>query len=63
MTEFGPVLHCCPVNVNNPNSSAIPVLNTCCKIVNIETGEELGPNCDHEGELLVKGPQVRMHLN
>ena len=56
MTELSPVALCCPVNVNNPNSSGVPVLNTCCKMVNIETGEDLGPNC--EGEVLVKGPQV-----
>ena len=56
MTELSPVALCCPVDVHNPSSSGVPLLSTQCRIVNIETGEDLGPNC--EGEMLVKGPQV-----
>ena len=56
MTELSPLTLCCPVDINNPSSSGVPILNTQCRMVDIETGEDLGPNC--EGEMLVKGPQV-----
>ena len=56
MTELSPLALCCPVNVHKPSSSGVPILNTQCRMADIETGESLGPNC--EGELLVKGPQV-----
>lgn len=56
MTESSPVTHF------QPNEGAIlggcghPIPNTLAKIIDIETGEALGPNED--GELLVAGPQV-----
>ena len=56
MTELSPLTLCCPVDVHKPGSSGVPILNTQCRIIDIETGESLGPNC--EGEMLVKGPQV-----
>ena len=56
MTELSPLTLCCPVDINNPSSSGVPILNTQCRMVDIETGEDLGSNC--EGEMLVKGPQV-----
>ena len=56
MTELSPLTLCCPVDCNNPSSSGVPILNTQCRIVDMETGEDLEPHC--EGEMLVKGPQV-----
>ena len=56
MTELSPIVLCCPHDVNNPSSSGVPVLNTFVKVINPETGESLGPNCD--GEVMFKGPQV-----
>ena len=56
MTELSPVSLCCPADVVNPSSSGVPLLNTFVKVINPETGETLGPNCD--GEVLFKGPQV-----
>jgi len=60
MTELSPVSLCCPYDTNNPSSSGVPVLNTFVKVINPETGESLGPNCD--GEVLFKGPQVSTML-
>lgn len=37
-------------------SVGVPVFDTECKVVDIETGEDLPPN--HEGEICIKGPQV-----
>ena len=56
LTELSPVSHCCPSDVVNPSSVGPPILNTFSKVVDLETGEDVGPNC--EGEVLVKGPQV-----
>ena len=61
LTELSPVVLTCPYDVNKPSSSGVPVLNTYAKVVNPETGETLGPNCD--GELLFKGPQVSTILH
>ena len=48
--------HCCPRDVANPSSVGPLILNTISKVVDLETGEDVAPNC--EGEVLVKGPQV-----
>ena len=56
LTELSPVSHCCPKDVINPSSAGPPILNTYSKIVDLETGEDVGPDC--KGEILVKGPQV-----
>ena len=56
MTELSPLAVCCPLDVDSPSSSGVPILNTQCRMVDIESGKDLGPNC--EGEILVKGPQV-----
>ena len=37
-------------------SVGVPVFNTECKIVDLETDEDLPPN--HEGEICIKGPQL-----
>ncbi len=37
-------------------SVGVPVFDTECKVVDLETGEDLSPN--HEGEICIKGPQV-----
>ncbi len=39
-----------------PGSVGIPVADTECKVVDLETGEELPPGS--EGEICIKGPQV-----
>jgi len=56
MTELSPLSHYCPMDADNPGSVGVPVLNTICKIIDVENGKPLGPNCD--GEVLAKGPQV-----
>ena len=61
MTELSPLSHYCPMDADNPGSVGVPVLNTICKVIDVETGEPLGPNCD--GEVLVKGPQVSMKFD
>jgi acyl-CoA synthetase (AMP-forming)/AMP-acid ligase II len=64
MTEASPLTHFTPLNLEkiNRGTSGQPVPNTECKIVDVGTGEELGP--DQEGEIWVRGPQVmRGYLN
>jgi long-chain acyl-CoA synthetase len=39
-----------------PGSVGIPVFDTDCKVVDLETGERLSPG--QEGEICIKGPQV-----
>lgn len=59
MTEASPVTH---LRVNlpglgpKPGSVGTVVPNTECKVVDLTTGEELGPR--QEGEVWVRGPQV-----
>ena len=58
MTETSPVTHSSPPERENVKygSVGVPAPSTECKIVNLETGKELGPN--EEGEVCVRGPQV-----
>ncbi len=58
LTETSPVTHSVPDTMSEPRPGSIgPALpNTECKIVDIETGEELGVGA--EGELWIRGPQV-----
>jgi acyl-CoA synthetase (AMP-forming)/AMP-acid ligase II len=58
MTETGPATHMAPHDPGKVKlgSVGLPVPNTDCKIVGVETGEELGTN--EEGEICVRGPQV-----
>lgn len=57
MTEASPVTHLTPKDKFVLGSTGVTIPNTKSKIINIETGEVLGPN-DGEGELCVQGPQV-----
>ena len=56
LTETSPVSHCCPSDIVNPSSAGPPILNTYSKVIDLETGADVGSDC--EGEILVKGPQV-----
>jgi acyl-CoA synthetase (AMP-forming)/AMP-acid ligase II len=58
MTELSPVSHCMPDDRPDLdlNSSGFAVPNVVCKLVDPETGEEVGPG--GRGELWVKGPNV-----
>lgn len=58
MTETGPATHMAPHDPGKVKlgSVGLPVPNTDCKIVEIETGVELDEN--QEGEICVRGPQV-----
>ena len=58
MTETSPVTHSSPPDPAQVKFGSVGVCapNTECKIVDLRTGEELGPNS--EGEICVRGPQV-----
>ena len=58
MTELSPVSHCMPDDRPDLdlNSSGFAVPNVVCKLVDSETGEEVGPG--GRGELWVQGPNV-----
>ena len=58
MTETSPVTHSSPPNPDDMKLGAVGTAapNTECKLIDLATGEELGPN--QEGELWVRGPQV-----
>ncbi|MEX2225417.1 MAG: AMP-binding protein [Dehalococcoidia bacterium] len=56
MTESSPVTNVNPVDAPRDGTVGPPVADTLEKVVNLDTGEELGP--DEIGELLVYGPQV-----
>jgi len=43
-------------NAIRPGSVGLPVFDTECKVVDLETGEDLPPG--QEGEICIKGPQV-----
>src|SRR6476659_564081 len=64
MTETSPVTHSSPAPPKQIKfgSVGVPAPNTECKIVDLETGEPLGPN--QKGEVCVRGPQIMMgYLN
>ena len=56
MTELSPVSHCTPAGQYQPGTSGVTVSNTECRIVDAETGNDLGVG--ERGELWVRGPQV-----
>ena len=58
MTETSPVTHSSPADPTKVKygSVGVPAPSTECKIIDLETGAELGPN--QEGEVCVRGPQV-----
>ncbi|XP_065564516.1 uncharacterized protein LOC136029918 [Artemia franciscana] len=56
LTETSPVTHLSPLQNAEIGSCGKPVSRTEVKVVDLETGNALGPN--EEGELCVKGPQI-----
>jgi acyl-CoA synthetase (AMP-forming)/AMP-acid ligase II len=58
MTETSPVTHSSPADPAQVKfgSVGVPAPNTESKIVDLESGESLGPN--KEGEVCVRGPQI-----
>ncbi len=56
MTELSPVSHQTPARAPRSGASGLPLPNTECRIVDIETGEDLPAG--GEGELWIRGPQV-----
>ena len=60
MTESSPATHCTHDDpaLNKPGSVGLPVANTECRIVDVETGEDVEPGQD--GEIWVRGPQVML---
>jgi acyl-CoA synthetase (AMP-forming)/AMP-acid ligase II len=58
MTETSPVTHSSPAPpmVSKFGSVGVPAPNTECKVVDLETGEALGPG--QRGEVCARGPQI-----
>lgn len=56
MTEMSPVSHITAPGRGRPGSAGQTAPGTECRIVDLETGQDLGPGA--EGELWVRGPQV-----
>jgi 4-coumarate--CoA ligase len=56
MTELSPVSHATPEGQYRPGTSGVTLPNTECRIVDPETGQDLGVG--ERGELWVRGPQV-----
>jgi long-chain acyl-CoA synthetase len=57
LTEASPVTHCNPIEHQRKiGSIGLPIPDTDCKIVDLETGQELPPGS--EGELCIRGPQI-----
>jgi long-chain acyl-CoA synthetase len=58
LSEAAPVTHANPIDgVNKPESIGIPMPDTRCRVVDLETGEQEVP-VGEAGELIVKAPQV-----
>jgi acyl-CoA synthetase (AMP-forming)/AMP-acid ligase II len=56
MTEASPVTHISAPGHNRPGSVGLCVPNMECKLISVETGEEVGAG--ERGEIYVRGPQV-----
>lgn len=58
LTETSPVTHLNPDDPAKVKLASVgpPIPNTECRVVDLQTGEDLGPN--QLGEILVRGPQV-----
>jgi len=58
LTETSPVTHAVPVerDENRPGSIGPPIPGTACRVVDVVSGEDLGPGED--GEVWIRGPQV-----
>jgi 4-coumarate--CoA ligase len=62
MTELGPVSHVDRLDSSRPGSVGVPVPDTENRIVDVESGEALGPG--QEGELWVRSPAAMLgYLN
>jgi len=58
LSEASPVTHANPINgLNKPDSIGIPMPDTECRVVDLETGEQQVP-VGKEGELIIRAPQV-----
>ena len=57
MTELSPLAIVTPENIAKIGSCGVLLPNTKGKIVDLETGDALGPH--EKGELCIKGPQVK----
>ena len=60
MTEMG-VTHVAPVGTFKPKSVGVPLSRINCKVVDVDTGAAVGPNCP--GEIVAQGPQVCYYRN
>jgi acyl-CoA synthetase (AMP-forming)/AMP-acid ligase II len=58
MTETSPATHLASPSTNKPGSVGVCVPNMECKVIDLETGAELGAG--DEGEICVRGPQVML---
>jgi long-chain acyl-CoA synthetase len=59
LTEASPVTHCNPLFGKRKNGSiGVPLPGTEAKIIDLESGAELPPGSEQQGELCVRGPQV-----
>jgi len=58
MTELSPVSHVMPAadTRSDPGSVGKPISRTECRVIDVETGDDLGTG--QTGELLIRGPQV-----
>lgn len=58
MTELSPLSHLSYRNVGapRPDSTGYCLANTICKIIDVDSGAELGPG--EKGEVCVRGPQI-----
>ena len=56
MTELSPVVTSTRDDIFKPGSCGVLLPNTEAKIIDIKSGEALGPN--QQGELCIRGPQV-----
>ncbi len=62
LTETSPVTHATPPGGYKPGSSGVTISNTEVRVVDNETGADLG--VDEDGEIWIRGPQVMMgYLN
>ena len=56
LTESSPITHATPPGEYKPGSIGLAISNTECRIVDPESGSDLG--LDEDGELWIRGPQV-----
>jgi 4-coumarate--CoA ligase len=62
MTELSPVTHATPMGGFKPGSIGLTISNTEVRVVDPETGDDLG--IDEDGELWIRGPQrMKGYLN